>query len=250
MFESERGYHLELDPYSALAFFGYPMGVPASATFSHLTSRVMFQETYDLPNGGTITGKRLQARIERRLKNIVTAPGYVIAKVLQVNSANDPDDPGRGIVNLDIIAIDQIAAIREHLANDDALEAANVNLTATVWEDSPYIPSASEIVKVQVGFVENREGEQVLRPTGIAPGPKAESRSMSLAALMGMSEETPEDSGSSPVDFGDMTREQLAAALADHGLVDNAKAEGLLTARGAVKATKVAETAQFLEDNV
>jgi hypothetical protein len=36
MFESERGYHLELDPYSALAFFGYPMGVPGSATFFHI----------------------------------------------------------------------------------------------------------------------------------------------------------------------------------------------------------------------
>jgi hypothetical protein len=210
----------------------------------------MFKETYELPSGGTITGERLKARITRRLQSVVSAPGYIVVKALQVNSANDPEDTSRKIVNIDAIAEDQIAEIRQHLQDDDALAAANVNLPATVWDDSPFIPSSMEIVKAQIGFVQNRAGDQVLRVTGLAPGPAAKTRSLSLDALMGMSEDAPEDSGSSPKSFGEMTREELAGALADHNLVDDAKAEGLLTARGAVKATKVAETAQFLEDNV
>lgn len=107
----------------------------------------------------------------------ITSPGtyelQVANNVSEKNLFRDADGKGRYIINLKAIASDKLAQVKETFKEAEVLPieaTAGLFMTGSIWkngEETPVLPMKGETVKVTVGFVASREGEEVLRVTNI-----------------------------------------------------------------------------------
>jgi hypothetical protein len=109
---------------------------------------------------------------------IITGPGKW---TLQVTSKPQPyfPDPAEGtnpryIVNVKAILKDDLPAIKEVFAGREVIPAEELReffLTGTIWMNDdgvePETPMKGEEVECAIGFVPNRDGEEVLRITAM-----------------------------------------------------------------------------------
>lgn len=148
----------------------------------------MLPETIMLVNadGSTreTTRDAFSAILNSKLRNVVTSEGSVIAKVVSSNEWTDDNGEERIILGFNAIASDQVATIKEHLANGEFSDALNVSLTSNLRPNASFIPAKGESVKLSIGMVKNRVEEDVLRVTGVSPLPKAATKSFTLDDLL------------------------------------------------------------------
>lgn len=151
----------------------------------------MLPETIILINSDgterTMTGDQFKAILNSRLRSVPQGEGSVNAKVVNLNPyTNEETGEETLIASYNLISPDMVDKIREHLQNGEYQDALNLALTSNFRPNSSrFIPSQGEIVKLSLGYVKNREDQEVLRVTGVSPLPKAATKSFSLDDLMG-----------------------------------------------------------------
>lgn len=108
-----------------------------------------------------ITGAEAISYIQSRVQ--ITEPGKY---TLQVISANPYEN--RIILGLKAQSIEGLAKAKEFLREGKFNEAANTNMSTSVYNDSSFIPAKGEHVACMVDYVENRKGEMVLGITSVS----------------------------------------------------------------------------------
>jgi len=127
----------------------------------------------------------------------------------QVKVTTDPhfyedDNGGRYIINFAAMTGQQATELQSFFTSnpnptsDDLTDALNASqLTFSIWVNSEtgevgWKPSKGEIVKISLDYVQNREGDSVLRIKSCAPLPVSTARTFTLNAA----EETPQSADS------------------------------------------------------
>ena len=108
-----------------------------------------------------ITGAEAISYIQSRVQ--VNEPGKY---TLQVISANPYEN--RIILGLKAQSIEGLAKAKEFLREGKFNEAANTNMSTSVYNDSSFIPAKGEYVTCMVDYVENRKGEMILGVTSVS----------------------------------------------------------------------------------
>jgi hypothetical protein len=108
-----------------------------------------------------ITGAEAIQYIQSRVQ--ITEPGKY---TLQVVSSNPYEN--RIILGLKAQSIEGLAKAKEFLREGNFKDAANTNMSTSVYNDSSFIPSKGEYVTCMVDYVENRKGEMILGVTSVS----------------------------------------------------------------------------------
>lgn len=116
----------------------------------------------------------------------------VLYNVSESNLITD-EDTGRQryIVSLKAIAPDKIDAVKQVFAHQEEVEIEKTNglfLTANIFkngEKTPHLPMRGEKVNCSIDYVQDREGKQVLRVTGISLRPAETAAKLDINALFG-----------------------------------------------------------------
>lgn len=127
-----------------------------------------------MDNSSTITAKQAVQFIQSR--TMVQGPGKYNLQVINEPTAFE----GRLIVNLKAQTPSGLAKAKEHLRNNEYSEAANTNLSTSVFADAAYIPAKGDHVSCMVDYVEARDGSQVL---GVVSLSEIKARSASKVSL-------------------------------------------------------------------
>lgn len=101
-----------------------------------------------------VTGKQAMQWLNSRTS--VNEPGKY---ALQVVSSNPYE--GRIILGLKAQSSEGLAIAKEHLRAGEFAEAANTNMSTSVFPDA-YVPAKGEHVSCMVDYVKNRKDEMVL----------------------------------------------------------------------------------------
>lgn len=128
------------------------------------------------------------------LKNYtqISRPGTyeleVAGNVTERNLFTD-ESGSRYIVNLKAVADDKLAQLVEAFKGQESLPieaTSGLFMTASIWKNAgstPQLPMRGEKVKVTVGHVASRDGEEVLRVTNIAVQPAETGKKLDLSKL-------------------------------------------------------------------
>ncbi len=108
-----------------------------------------------------ITGAEAISYIQSRVQ--VNEPGKY---TLQVISANPYEN--RIILGLKAQSIEGLAKAKEFLREGKFNDAANTNMSTSVYADSSFVPAKGEYVACMVDYVENRKGEMILGVTSVS----------------------------------------------------------------------------------
>ncbi len=128
---------------------------------------------------------------------ICVEPGrYYQVKVTADPHFYDPDgESGRFIVNFAAMTGEQAGELQQFFTDnpspdsEDLTTALNSSqLSYSIWVNSdtgvvPWKPSKGELVKIALGYVENQEGDQVLRAISCAPLQVESAQKFSLKAV-------------------------------------------------------------------
>jgi len=74
----------------------------------------------------------------------------------------------RIILGLKAQSIEGLAKAKEFLREGNFKDAANTNMSTSVYNDSSFVPSKGEYVTCMVDYVENRKGEMILGVTSVS----------------------------------------------------------------------------------
>jgi len=117
----------------------------------------------------TLSPKSAVQIVKSKAKHILTTTGkYEV--VVSSDCTNYVNDKNQHIVNLRAMTSEMKSEAMQLLRDGKYEDAANVNLTHNVFTDA-YVPAKGETVFAQLGYVKNREGEDVLRITSLSPMP-------------------------------------------------------------------------------
>lgn len=189
-----------------------------------------------------MTAEQYQAILNSRLRNVVQTEGSVTAKVVSSNEFFDEEtEETRIIISFNALSNDMIPVLRAHLRDGEFQEALNLSLTTSGRPNSRYIPQLGEVCKLSIGMVENREGNQVLRITGVAPLPAATKKTYSLDDLFGESNEevNPEPEVEQVVFSADAINQMDRDALKNLADANGIDVSSHLTSTGKIKSADV-----------
>jgi len=102
-----------------------------------------------------LTGKQAVQYIQSRVG--INEPGKYTLQVISTNPHN-----GKVIVNLKAQSAEGLAKAKAHLTAGEYDDAANTNMSTSVFADASFIPAKGEYVSAMVDYVENRKGDMVL----------------------------------------------------------------------------------------
>lgn len=108
-----------------------------------------------------LTGAQAIQYIQSRVQ--INEPGKY---ALQIVSANHYED--RVILGLKAQSPTGLAQAKEALREGRYNDAANTNMSTSVYADSSFVPSKGEYVNCIVDYVQNRKGEMVLGVTSVS----------------------------------------------------------------------------------
>jgi len=106
------------------------------------------------------TRKELSGKQAVQFINSRTSVNEAGKYALQVISANHYE--GKVILGLKAQSPTGLAAAQEALRAKNYSDAANTNMSTSVFADSAFIPSKGEHISCMVDYVENRKGDMVL----------------------------------------------------------------------------------------
>ena len=120
-----------------------------------------------------------------RSRRVVSDAGRVPdAKCNSRNTYMTKEGTERTICNFDLITDEQDAQMWELVSNGEYQDALNISLSYSVdGGSSRFLPEMGEICQVSLGFVESREGEQVLRIRSCTAAPVVKTKRRSLEEL-------------------------------------------------------------------
>lgn len=111
-------------------------------------------------------------------------------------NATEPGKSDKYIASLKAFAPDQAERIRELFLHREEVPIEETNglfLTASIWDKGPdtYLPMKGEKVLVNIDYVPNREGVQVLRPTNLQAKAAEKAKAFDFSEFFG--DEQPAD---------------------------------------------------------
>ena len=198
-----------------------------------------------------MTGDQFKRILQSKLTNVIDGEGSVSAKVVSMNPWHDEEnDRDVIIVSFNVISMDQVNTLKGLLAENDLQGALNLSLTTTLNANSRFTPSVGEIVRISVGEVANREGDNVLRVTGISALPKASKKALSFDDLLAKVDEVPDvEPAATAIDattISNMSKEDLLA-LANANNVD---ITAHLTGNGSIRQKSIPDVVKVLTEEL